>query len=144
MRFFAEKTAKYRCFLHRPKFRSTLVWLLYKYLSNKKLLRFSLSDFSLTLVLQIKTSKKHQWHGKCKHKTEKITLSTRITNHITQYPIVMNYNSQQPLIVTIQLVFLVSPPLVFLVTLQQVLFVIPQQVQLLVPVLFRCLAHSCF
>ena len=27
-----------------------------------------MSDFSLTLVLQIKTSKNHQWHGKGKHK----------------------------------------------------------------------------
>ena len=27
-----------------------------------------MSDFSLTLVLQIKTSKNHQWHGKDKHK----------------------------------------------------------------------------
>ena len=26
-----------------------------------------MSDFSLTLVLQIKTSKNHQWHGKGKH-----------------------------------------------------------------------------
>ena len=26
-----------------------------------------MSDFSLTLVLQIKTSKNHQWHGKDKH-----------------------------------------------------------------------------
>ena len=27
-----------------------------------------MSDFSLTLVLQIETSKNHQWHGKGKHK----------------------------------------------------------------------------
>ena len=44
-----------------PKFRSTLVLLFFFVFEQQNIAQdFAMSDFSLTLVLQIKTSKKHQ------------------------------------------------------------------------------------
>ena len=56
-----------------------------------------MSDFSLTLVLQIKTSKNHQWHGKGKHKIwENHSFWRNISREGAFFPFCGSGNRQSP------------------------------------------------